>query len=434
MTRSSTDLRHWRWRAALALPALLALAAVVAPRILAAPATRVANPHGALKEECATCHSASGWKPARVSRRFDHARYGFALEGAHAAVECMACHGSLDFSQQKTLCASCHQDPHRGEMGTDCARCHGARSFIDRSSMLRAHQLTHLPLTGSHAGLDCEACHRPAAQGQMQFVGTRAECIACHEADFRAARNPDHTPFPQDCMSCHSTLGWNSARFDHARTSFPLTGAHTRAACASCQGDGVYAGKNTACVSCHRPDYDGTTNPNHAAAGYSTSCQTCHNTTAWAGAGFDHNQTAFPLTGAHAGAACASCHGDGVYAGKSTACASCHQSNYDGTTDPQHAAAGFPLTCGTCHNTTSWSGARFTSHDASFFPIYSGTHSGRWSNCSTCHTTNTNYANFTCFSCHPHDDQATTTLKHSAVSGFSYDSQACYSCHPRGVH
>ena len=350
-----------RLRLGLGVALLVALPLVANhARSLAAVASSVDNPHGSFKEECALCHDAKGWKPARISPKFDHSKFGFPLTGAHAAAECRTCHETLEFKQSKTLCISCHEDPHRGEMGADCARCHGARSFVDRGPMVRAHQLTRFPLTGSHAALDCESCHPPAAQGQMQFVGTRAECESCHMRDYDATRNPDHRAggFPTDCSLCHRPISWNGASFDHNKTAFPLTGAHRTVACAQCHGDGVYQGKSTACVSCHLGDYNATNNPAHAGAGFTTQCASCHTTAAWQPANFDH--------------------------------------------------------------------------DTSFFPIYSGTHNGRWSACSDCHTSASNYLVFTCLSCHPHDSQTQTDSNHSGVHNYQYNSQACYSCHPRG--
>jgi hypothetical protein len=193
----------------------------------------------------------------------------------------------------------------------------------------------------------------------------------------------------------------------------------------------VFSGLNTACVSCHQQDYNGTTSPVHSTAGFSTNCQTCHTTTAWQGATFDHSATAFPLTGVHRTTACNDCHGGGVYAGLNTACVSCHQQDYDGTTNPGHAAAGFPTDCASCHTTNGWQGATFN-HDTRFFPIYSGRHRGLWSSCTTCHINAANYSQFTCFSCHPHSDRAKTDSDHRGRNGYSYDSQACYNCHPRG--
>ena len=320
------------------------------------------NPHGDFKEDCGLCHDASGWKPAKMSPKFDHARFGFPLDGTHAAADCRSCHASLEFSEERSQCVSCHQDVHRGELGVDCARCHTAHSFIDRSAMVRAHQLTRFPLTGYHASLDCETCHPPAASGHMQFVGTEAQCYDCHQQDFQLAKEPDHlgAGFSHDCQHCHGPIQWAPARFDHDRTSFPLTGAHRTALCEKC-------------------------------------------------------------------------HGDGVYRGKSTACASCHQAEYDATTNPPHAGVGFPLDCQNCHGTGRWEGAQFD-HDGPYFPIYSGAHAGRWTECATCHVNPNNYTQFDCLSCHPHSDKTATDGHHSQIAGYSYDSQSCYSCHPQGTH
>lgn len=417
----------------MALLVLLPSLTLAGLQAAAAIRPKLQSPHGDLKEECSSCHSAKGWKPAVISASFDHARSGFALTGAHATGDCMSCHTSLDFKAERTQCQSCHTDPHRGEMGADCARCHSSRSFIDRGPMVRLHQMTRFSLTGSHAALECESCHAPAAQGQLQFVNTRAECQSCHMEAYRATREPDHAAggFPLACQQCHSTLTWSTARFDHDRSAFPLTGAHRTAACAQCHGDGVYQGKPTACASCHQGEYNSTTAPAHAAAGFPAQCQVCHNTVAWQPTAYDHDATAFPLTGAHRSATCDQCHGDGVYDGKPTACESCHQGDYDSTTDPSHAAAQFPLQCLTCHNTTAWAPASWD-HDSRWFPIYSGRHRGEWNACSDCHNNPNDFNQFNCLSCHPHSDRTKTDGDHRGESGYQYQSAACYSCHPRG--
>ena len=288
--------------AAMAL-VLAPIVAVTAASQATAPA-RPPNPHGKFRGECGDCHGANAWKPARIGARFDHAKFGFRLEGAHAAAGCMSCHASLDFTQEKQRCVSCHTDVHRGEFGDDCARCHTARSFIDHAAMLRAHQTSRFPLTGSHIALECEDCHRSVAAGHLQFVGRQADCASCHRADFAAAKSPDHVAggFPLTCTNCHTTATWSPARFDHSFTGFPLTGAHRTLACAACHVGGSYQGLNAACASCHQGAYDATTNPSHTALGFSTQCQTCHNTTSWAGATFDHDTQNFPIySGTHAG-------------------------------------------------------------------------------------------------------------------------------------
>jgi hypothetical protein len=177
-------------------------------------------------------------------------------------------------------------------------------------------------------------------------------------------------------------------------------------------------------------DYNGTTNPNHAQAGFPQQCNVCHNTSAWQPATFDHSNTNFPLTGAHINVACANCHLNGNYTNTPTACYSCHKPEYDDTTDPNHAAAAFPTTCQTCHTTTRWTGATFAHND---FPIYSGTHNGKWSTCADCHVNPSNYTQFSCITCHQHSE-TNTSPKHNGVRGYVYNATSCYTCHPQGRH
>jgi hypothetical protein len=415
--------RPYRWMLALAVLALSAPPAA---------AQRGDNPHGPTIGACSTCHRPDGWKPVAISKDFRHAPGVFPLEGAHQTAPCTACHRTLDFAHTSTACASCHTDVHHGEFGTQCSRCHTTRSFVDPAAMRRMHDLTRFPLHGAHAIAACEDCHLPSAPGQSQYANRPTTCYGCHATDYQNAKDPDHVggAFPQVCTECHGESSWHGANFDHNLTGFPLTGVHLTTACTACHGDGVYKGKSKLCVSCHQTEYNNTTNPPHAASGFPTTCETCHGTTNWTSATFDHNTTAFPLTGAHTSLDCNACHGDGVYKGKPTTCVSCHLADYNGTNNPAHAAAGFPQTCDQCHTTSTWAGATFD-HDASFFPIYSGTHQGRWSQCSDCHTSSSSYAVFSCMTggCH---GKSSTDSNHSGVSGYVYDAAHCYSCHPTG--
>ena len=313
-----------------------------------APAQQpVQNPHGKLQEECALCHGAEGWVPARVSAKFDHAKRGMALVGAHAQASCRSCHTTLDFHGVATACASCHQDVHRGELGTDCGRCHTARSFLDRASMVRAHQQTRFPLSGAHLAVDCEACHQPAPQGQLAFVAVPSGCVDCHRPQYIAAKNPDHVAgaFPLDCTQCHAATIWTSARFNHDASGFPLTGVHRTIACQQCHVSGFTA-LSTACVSCHQQDYNGTTNPAHAPAGFATTCQDCHTTSGWTGASFNH--TWFPVPHRTA-TQCTDCHLSATdYS--AFVCTNCHTQSQ---TDPHHTTvSGYvwnSTNCYACH-------------------------------------------------------------------------------------
>lgn len=271
-----------------------------------------ANPHGKFKEECSHCHSPKSWTPARIGPEFDHARYGLPLVGAHKETPCRSCHASLDFSREASECVECHQDVHEGELGTECAGCHTTRSFIDRSRMERMHQLTRFPLTGVHVTLDCLSCHGGSGGGNLSFVNLASECVSCHREAGQSAV-PDHAEnlFPEDCTLCHTTKAWIPARFGHTDTGFPITGAHRNLACEACHGQGQFTKVSALCVDCHRTDYDGTQDPDHNALGFALECQSCHNTTSWRGATFDHDGSFFPIySGAHAGKweSCTTCH------------------------------------------------------------------------------------------------------------------------------
>ncbi len=195
--------------------------------------------------------------------------------------------------------------------------------------------------------------------------------------------------------------------FDHnTSTSFPLTGRHTSVDCAQCHVNGQFAGTVQTCVGCHLADFNGTTNPNHATASFPTTCQVCHNTSQWEGAEFSHDFTSFPLTGRHTTVDCEQCHVNGQYTGTPQACVGCHLTDFNGTTDPNHAAAGFPTTCESCHNTSQWEGAVFDHNTSTSFPL-TGRHTSV--DCAQCHV-NGQFAGTpqTCVGCHLGDFNGTT--------------------------
>jgi Zn finger protein HypA/HybF involved in hydrogenase expression len=396
-------------------------------------AGEVDNPHGSFQAECRTCHAPDSWAQARVGREFDHAQYGYALDGAHRGAPCLLCHLTLEFTEVAgTACAECHQDVHAGELGAECERCHTTRSFIDRTDEVRSHRLTRFPLTGAHRMTDCESCHRRSGPTGMTFANLPTDCGACHLGEFRATVNPDHQAagFPTDCSTCHSTQGWEGSDFNHALTGFALTGAHRTVDCQSCHGDLRFTGASPECFACHEGAYRTAADPDHAGGGFPTQCADCHSTSGWSPAGFDHSLSAFPLTGAHAVTECMQCHGDGVYAGKDPACVACHLGDYQSTANPVHSTSGFGTDCAACHGTNGWLGA--TVDHAAFFPIDSGAHRGEWGgDCTTCHTQPSSFQVFTCLPCHDHR-RSEMDAKHQGERDYSYDSNACYSCHPRG--
>jgi len=187
------------------------------------------------------------------------------------------------------------------------------------------------------------------------------------------------------------------------------------------------------CYSCHQKDYQATTNPNHAEAGYSTECEVCHSlhSTEWSTTGFEHGF--FPLIQGHSGIDCIICHGvDKPFQSVSADCHECHASDYEMAQNPNHQASGFSQNCKECHTLSeNWSPADFAQHDSFYFPIYSGKHKNVWNSCATCHTNPQNYSVFSCTDCHEHNESA-MNRKHDEVRNYIWESNACYSCHPTG--
>ncbi|MGE0455545.1 MAG: cytochrome c3 family protein [Vicinamibacteria bacterium] len=377
---------------------------------------------------CEECHGVASRTWHEVTG-FQHPA-SFPLTGPHRALACSACHGA-GLAKVSNQCYSCHQSDYArttnpnhasSRFPTTCESCHSGASW--RPARFD-HNLSRFALTGAHVSVDCARCHSGG-----RYTGTPAQCVGCHEANYRGATNPSHATFPTSCEGCHSTSAWRPAALDHDRTRFPLTGAHERVDCARCHQGGRYQGTPTDCVSCHRANYDRAANPSHS--GFPTTCAGCHSTSGWRPASFDHDKTRFPLSGGHRGVDCARCHPGGRYQGTSTDCVSCHRADYDRTSNPNHASSGFPTSCTSCHSTSGWRPASFN-HDGPYFPIYSGKHRGAWSTCADCHVSSGNYRQFECILCHKHSNRAEVDSKHKKVSGYAYNSAACYRCHPRGT-
>jgi hypothetical protein len=151
----------------------------------------------------------------------------------------------------------------------------------------------------------------------------------------------------------------------------------------------------------------------------------------WTDSTFNHNNTAFPLTGSHTvpPRQCADCHVNGNYTTLPTTCYGCHTNDYNQTTNPGHQAQPqfFPTTCQNCHNTTAWTGATFNHTQYTQFPT---SHGGANNVCSTCHINSNNYSIFQCTGCHGGNNP--NNFHHDQVPGYVYNSINCYQCHQNG--
>lgn len=304
--------------------------------------------------------------------------------------------------------------PHGNRLKYSCEVCHTTSGWVLDENNTFVHTETGFQLTGQHLFVDCRECHPT-----LVFDDAGTNCMDCH-ADMHEQTLGTH------CDRCHTTDSWLVTNIleIHQTSRFPLLGAHSLADCFDCHRTESmlrFEPLGIACFDCHNDEYQSARFPDHVAAGYSTSCEDCHNINAyeWSSTGINHNF--FPLTGGHDIADCAACHTAGDYAAISPVCFSCHEADYTATTNPNHGTSDFSIDCQLCHTTSiDW---RPATMDHSFFPL-EGAH--QINDCLECHTTG-NYAAASpvCLSCHEADYNATTDPNH-AGTGFSTDCMLCH--------
>ncbi len=243
-------------------------------------------------------------------------------------------------------------------------------------------------------------------------------------------------------------------------TPGPLSSPHARleGRCDSCHTSFQKTAQNSKCTACHAGVGSdvarGQRFHGKFAAARSGACKTCHSEHKGRGfgliqlnrAGFNHTAfTDYPLTGGHARATCAGCHGNGSnYRGVTTTCASCHARR-----DPHRGQLG--RDCQTCHSTAGWKQIQPFDHSRTGFAL-AGAH--RQQACTSCHAGQRwKGLPATCISCHARDDAhkgsrgtncaschtpatwRSATFDHS-TTGFplagAHASTACAGCHGPG--
>jgi hypothetical protein len=351
--------------------------------------------------QCKACHSDHLGRDADIvklkSVAFDHSKTDFPLAGAHAAAPCETCHQSgRKYRDAPSACVDCHRtdDPHAARLGTDCAGCHEPTGW---SQVRFDHNRTRFPLRDAHRDVTCGACH-----AGNHYKDTPTQCDSCHAPDdvHQGARGPD-------CASCHTTAGWKTSRFDHAREArFPLTGAHAAIDCKTCHTTpNLKDPLPRDCAGCHQSD-------DAHAARFGEACERCHATNAWKPASFDHARDGhFELRGSHAKLDCHACHTAVVAQQKlGTDCRDCHR-----TRDVHGGQLG--TDCAQCHGVETWrSDVRFD-HDLASFPLV-GLHVAV--PCHACHVSPSFKGTARdCNGCHQRDD------RHKGALG--KDCEACHS-------
>lgn len=394
-----------------------------------------ADPHAGQfgARACVECHGIEQFQP-HLFDALAHGATAFPLEGAHAGLECAACHvdppadRARRFVGLERRCEDCHVDPHAGAFASEpaaptgsCALCHDTQSFTRPDLASFDHSATGFPLVGAHGRVACATCHpavepdpttgRNFARASQAFGGPITGCASCH-ADPHAGRfgPPDGLG---DCARCHDRERFDHAAtsFDHAVTGFELRGAHRQTACASCHRDvppdpvtgrayataaETFGREIEGCDACHTDPHAGAFDvpelPQEVAG--RVGCARCHVETSFRALPadtpeFDHARwTGYPLEGMHARAACSSCHaalpapderGRTYGRAAGTSCAECHRDPHAGQFRDGEARAD----CARCHGDLhSFTADRFDHARDSRFAL-DGDHADL--DCAACH-------------------------------------------------
>jgi hypothetical protein len=243
-----------------------------------------------LGAKCEACHTAKTFEV----KPFTHAQPRPFFEGQHASATCRQCHVKtmepvrasvrepalrVGFPSTPTACASCHTDVHLGQISQSCERCHAIET--DEFGLTGfSHATTRFPLTGKHAPLACEACHKvearafPSGSGTARrLTGIGTGCVACH-------KDSHEGQMKGDCQGCHTVDSFQITTYTHrnqrALRDF-FTGRHLAAECSACHtrapsravggGAVVSYAIRTTCTTCHTDIHRGSLGP---------ACETCH--------------------------------------------------------------------------------------------------------------------------------------------------------------
>lgn len=404
------------------------------------------------KRRCKDCHPEHRGRDFDIAvvdeSSMDHDSTGFPLRGRHAKTGCDSCHIGDGYGGVDPSCLNCHDDVHgaaasRRQLLDRCDTCHRPgirgwayqeveRSMFDHSSSKHADY----PLEGGHIEVPCLSCHIDAVF--VPLAHTR--CDSCHT-------DPHRKPLGSRCEECHETpQSWRVDDFNHSRTNYKLRGRHRRVPCEGCHSqhktDPVRHGT---CAACHADPHAGQFAPR--------GCDDCH-TLSQAGFAlreFDHDQTPFPLIGAHVPLTCEDCHGDGEQAQyaslRATDCSACHSD--------AHAGRYSPAKCATCHTPDGWN-ERFFDHSNTRFP-HTGKHvglacekchtEGSWTglvseSCEDCHFEKNPHGNAierdACDGCHATTSFAEISFDHAAGTKFdpapAHVDVPCTRCHKKVAH
>ncbi len=287
--------------------------------------------------KCESCHTEKDWK---TPSKFNHDRdTKYVLRDKHKAAKCDTCHTAKLYGQNlKMDCYSCHKKDddvkgHKGRYDQKCETCHVEKTW--KTLIFNHDRDTKYRLLDKHISVKCDSCHKT----NLYKDKVKSSCVACHKSDDK------HKGQEGDkCEDCHNEKSWKDAKFDHAKSKFPLLGKHYKVECKKCHLAPTFKDAKSECASCHIKE-----DVHKLKLG--TQCETCHNARDWKIWDFDHDRkTKFKLDGGHKNIGCYECHKNPSKGNKlvtPVSCGDCH------ARDDVHDG-GFGRQCERCHVSTKW--------------------------------------------------------------------------------
>ena len=347
-------------------------------------------------KECLDCHSEHNGKNFKLIRldpaTFDHDLTGYHLSVPHAKQECNVCHAPKNIADQSlrskkgsflgvnSECLTCHADYHLRTLSSVCINCHNEDSFVPATRF--SHDNSKFRLAGKHKSVECQKCHRiQETEGRkfQQFRGIQYNnCTSCH-------KDPHENQFGQNCRQCHSEESFLVVKgmkdFDHNKTGYRLEEKHLIVNCKSCHKNRLTDPlKHDRCTDCHADYHNGQFVKN----GLQPDCSDCHSVKGFTGFSFTierHNNSNFPLRGAHTAIPCYDCHkkqDKWSFREIGTDCKDCHADIHQPYLPLKYYT---DASCKTCHTESQWADVSFD-HSLTDFDL-TGSHVGQ--DCRACH-------------------------------------------------
>ena len=311
---------------------------------------------------CASCHNGSYVTSGAIVKKVNH---------IPAQQECSQCH--IDTTVTGGFANTIFYTNVHTNFANGCEGCHST-TYFPLPSAAAKDPATHLP-----TAQDCHYCHINQVPGGFLAVnsifnhtGISGNCVSCHDGSTKnrnaGARGtiddptPPHQVIMNDCNYCHNTTNFADAYPDHTippvvgnRCDFchngvdatgkiddptpphvpvPLVGG-VEQDCSVCHVPGAFkpsvfdhTGITNNCASCHDGSVSAVTtkpvgHPPTIVSGVDRDCSYCHNTTAFAGAKYDHTGITNNCVSCHDGNPIIGKHGTHVPTNED--CVICHQ-------------------------------------------------------------------------------------------------------------